>query len=79
MILKHDGHIFLEKFTRCAKVCGLFSLDCASWMLIGWANKLQSWRLLDEMHAACETLRLCLTGAYEITCLVDNYYNLYIA
>ena len=35
MIIKHGGHF--EKFTRCAKVCGLFS-----WMLIGWAGKLWS-------------------------------------
>ena len=27
-----------EKATRCAKVCGLFFLDCAFWMLIGQAN-----------------------------------------
>ena len=29
-------------FTRCTKVCGLFSLDCAFWMLIGWAGELRS-------------------------------------
>ena len=29
---------FLEKFTRRAKVCGLFYLDCASRVLIGWAG-----------------------------------------
>ena len=29
-----------EKFTRCAKICGLFFRDCASRMLIGWAGKL---------------------------------------
>ena len=33
---------FLEKSTRCAKVCGLFFLDCAFRMLIGWAGKLRS-------------------------------------
>ena len=33
---------FLEKLKRCAKVCGLFSLDCTFWMLIGWAGKLRS-------------------------------------
>ena len=31
-----------EKFTRCAKVCGLYFLDCAFWALIGWAGKLWS-------------------------------------
>ena len=29
---------FFEKFKRCAKVCGLFILDCAFWLLIGWAS-----------------------------------------
>ena len=33
---------FLEKFMRCAKVHGLFFLDCSFRMLIGWADKLQS-------------------------------------
>ena len=27
-----------DKFTGCAKVCGLFLLDCAFWVLIGWAG-----------------------------------------
>ena len=36
---------FFEKFTRCAKVCGLFFLDCAFWMLIGWADKLCSYTI----------------------------------
>ena len=31
-----------EKFTRCAKLCGLFFLDCAFQLLIGWAGKPQS-------------------------------------
>ena len=41
-----------EKFTRCAKVCGLFFLDCAFRMLIGWADKLWSrgWLHLDVLH-----------------------------
>ena len=30
---------FVEKFTKCAKVCGILLLDCASWILIGWADK----------------------------------------
>ena len=29
-----------EKITRCAKVHGLFFLDCVFWVLIGWAGKL---------------------------------------
>ena len=33
---------FLEKCTRCAKVCGLLFLDCAFGMLIGWARKSRS-------------------------------------
>ena len=33
---------FFDKFTGCAKVCGLFFLDCAFWVLIGWEGKLQS-------------------------------------
>ena len=40
----HDhqrGQTFLEKFTRCAKVCGLFLL-IAFRLLIGWAGKLRS-------------------------------------
>ena len=32
----------IEKFTRCAKVCGLFFLDCAFQALIGWADKHRS-------------------------------------
>ena len=32
---------FFEKFERCAKVCGLFFLDCALQMLIDWAEKLR--------------------------------------
>ena len=41
---------FLEKFTRCAKVCGLFFLDCAFQMLICWADKLPSQtRLTSQM------------------------------
>ena len=32
----------LEKFTRCAKVCGLFFLDCALRVLIGCAGRLWS-------------------------------------
>ena len=39
-IIKHGRHI--EKFTRCAKVCGLFFLDCAFLMLICWVNKLRA-------------------------------------
>ena len=42
MIIKHGGH-GCEKLTRCAKVCGLLFLDCAFWMLIGWAGKLRSY------------------------------------
>ena len=34
--------IVSEKFTRCAKVCGLFSLDCPFQVLIGWAGKRRS-------------------------------------
>ena len=30
------------KFTKCAKVCGLFFLDYAFWMLIDWGGKLRS-------------------------------------
>ena len=41
LIIKHGWQVFGE-FTRCAKVCGLFFLDCAFWMLIGWADKLRS-------------------------------------
>ena len=41
--LSNMADTFLGKFTRCAKVCGLFS---SSWlcfrMLIGWADKLWS-------------------------------------
>ena len=33
---------FIGKFTRCAKVHGLFFLDCAFRALIGWAGKLRS-------------------------------------
>ena len=33
-----------EKFARCAKVYGLFFLDCAFRMLIGWADELRSRR-----------------------------------
>ena len=33
---------FLEKFMRCAKVHGLFFLDCSFRMLIGWAGRLRS-------------------------------------
>ena len=40
--LSNMADTFLEKFTRCAKVCGLLFLDCAYRMLIGWAGKLQS-------------------------------------
>ena len=29
MIIKHSSDTFIEKFTRCAKVCGLFFLGCA--------------------------------------------------
>ena len=36
------ANTFVEKFKRCAKVYGLFFLDCASRMLIGWADKLRS-------------------------------------
>ena len=41
-MIKHGQHIFFEKFTRCAKVCGLLFLDCDLRVLIGWAGKLQS-------------------------------------
>ena len=37
--LSNVADTFLEKFTRCAKVCGLLLLDCAFGMLIGWARK----------------------------------------
>ena len=30
------------RFTRCTKVCGLFLLNCAFRILIGWAGKLRS-------------------------------------
>ena len=40
--LSNAADTFLEKFTKCAKVCGLFFLDCAFGMLIGWAGKLWS-------------------------------------
>ena len=36
------ANTFVEKFKRCTKVCGLFFLDCAFWILIGWADKLRS-------------------------------------
>ena len=29
---------FFEKFTKCIKSCGLFFLDCAFQMLMGWAG-----------------------------------------
>ena len=44
-----------EKFTRCAKVCGLSFLNCALRMLIGWAVKLQS-------HG-CNKIGSCMVGS----------------
>ena len=40
--LSNMANICFEKFTRCAKVCGLSFLDCALRVLIGWAGKLWS-------------------------------------
>ena len=40
--LSNMADTFLEKCTRCAKVCGLLFLDCAFGMLIGWARKSRS-------------------------------------
>ena len=40
--LSNMADTFFEKSTRCAKVCGLYFLDCAFRTLIGWAGKLQS-------------------------------------
>ena len=34
-------HLF-EKLVKCAKACGFFFLDCALWVLIGWAGTLWS-------------------------------------
>ena len=64
MIIQHGGHIF-EKFTRCAKVCGLFLLDCAFRILIGWAGKLRSHGKYAVYKSTFEALRrpapsLCL-------------------
>ena len=40
--LSNMADTFLEKFIRCAKACGLYFLDCALRMLIGWTGKLRS-------------------------------------
>ena len=50
---------FLEKCTRCAKVCGLLFLDWAFRVLIGWAVKVRSrvlftWELLAERRPAVQ-------------------------
>ena len=42
---------------RCAKVCGLLFLDCAFWMLIGWAGKLGSRGLETSKHNLCNRLK----------------------
>ena len=42
-------NLFFEKFTRCAKVCGLlFFLIVFLWMLIGWVDKLRSRGRLEQ-------------------------------
>ena len=38
---------FLEKFTSCAKVCGICFLNCALRVLIGWADKLRWHRMFS--------------------------------
>ena len=40
IVLSNMAGTSFRKITRCAKVCGLFFLDCAVWVLIGWAGKL---------------------------------------
>ena len=45
------AHLF-EKFTRCAKVCGL---DCGFWVLIGWADNCGHIMVCELMN---ETIRL---------------------
>ena len=52
MIVKQPTHV-LEKFTRCAKVCGLPFLDCAFQTLIGRAGH----PLLSSPRS--QFLRLC--------------------
>ena len=39
MIIKHGGHIFRE-IHKVRKGLWAFFIDCAFWMLIGWADKL---------------------------------------
>ena len=60
----------LEKFTRYAKVYGLFLLDCAFWMLTGWAGKLRSRGFISKNHNIQLLKRDALVGQFNKTNLL---------
>ena len=53
-----------EKFARCTKLCGLFFLDCAFRVLIGYAGKLRSHGFINsKAHSPVfTTMELCPYG-----------------
>ena len=59
--------IVFEKFTRCAKVCGLFSLDCPFQALIGWAGKRRSHGSRFCTAPANDYRVLAINIAFELT------------
>ena len=59
MIIKHGGH-FLDNFTGCAKVCGLFFLIVRFGLLIGWADELRS-------HDLCRCKKCSLPFQVSVT------------
>ena len=50
--LSNMANTLFEKFLRCAKASGLSFLDCAFWVLIGWAHKLWSHGVVTEIGSS---------------------------
>ena len=47
-MIKRGGHIFFSKFSRVQRFVGFF-LDCAFWVLIGWAGMIWLHGNLDKL------------------------------
>ena len=65
---------FLEKFTRCAKVCGLFFLDCALRVMIGWSDRMErTYKVIFSYWSLFP--RLSFLGINYIVCELHSHHK----
>ena len=70
-----------EKLARCAKVYGLLFLDCAFWVLIGWADKLRSRgmeTISNDQNNIYPSVFICFVQLANNMFYYFNYFHTYM-